>query len=197
MDLEWSDGSKVSLESLLGTATAQIHGTALADTITSASGVWKETVYGYEGDDVINTDGGDDVVYGNEGNDIIAGGNGSDLIIGGPGNDQLAGEKFSTNINYSNNDVYEFSTGDGQDAVVHYTHRNEHRGTLRLNNAADSKEISLVKNGQHLQVHYGDQGDYVEVQNFHSHHYYQFLDIQWSNGQKTALTTLWSQQQTQ
>ncbi|MBU6339714.1 MAG: cadherin-like domain-containing protein, partial [Rickettsiales bacterium] len=49
------------------------------------------TVYGYEGNDVISLEGGDDISYGGNGNDVIYGGTGNDTLYGEAGNDILIG----------------------------------------------------------------------------------------------------------
>ncbi len=215
LDVEFLDGTKTALETLLANSTAITYGTDLADTLTTGTGNWPDTVYGYAGDDVINTDGGNDLIYaalgndsinagaGNDfieaglGDDVINGGRGSDIIVGGPGNDQIAGELWSTSTWTYDNDIYEFNIGDGQDRLFHYTYTNSYRGTIRLNDIIDASGLVLVKNGQHLQVHYGDQEDYVEVQNFFANSYYQYMDVEFSDGVKAALLTLWNQQQSQ
>ncbi len=50
------------------------------------------TIYGTEGDDVINGTPGNDVIAGLGGDDAINGGDGEDVICGGPGNDTIQGQ---------------------------------------------------------------------------------------------------------
>jgi Ca2+-binding RTX toxin-like protein len=56
-----------------------------------------ETIYGKDGDDVIQGGGGADVIFGNDGDDTIQGGEGSDSIFGNDGEDVLFGDS-GTNI---------------------------------------------------------------------------------------------------
>jgi Ca2+-binding RTX toxin-like protein len=56
-----------------------------------------ETIYGKDGDDVIQGGGGADVIFGNDDDDTIQGGEGSDSIFGNDGDDVLFGDS-GTNI---------------------------------------------------------------------------------------------------
>ncbi|WP_275421739.1 hypothetical protein [Snodgrassella gandavensis] len=61
----------------------------------------KDSLWGADGDDVLN---------GGAGNDILDGGEGYDILIGGTGNDILRGGD-------DHKDRYEFEAGHGQDKV--------------------------------------------------------------------------------
>ncbi|HSA72795.1 MAG TPA: hypothetical protein VLD84_02470 [Nitrososphaeraceae archaeon] len=60
-------------------------------------GQGSETIYGRDGDDLIQGAGGPDVIYGNDGDDTIQGGEGTDSIFGNDGDDVLFGDS-GTNI---------------------------------------------------------------------------------------------------
>ena len=49
------------------------------------------TIFGDEGNDVLEGGGGNDSLSGEQGNDVLAGGTGNDILHGGAGNDQLIG----------------------------------------------------------------------------------------------------------
>ena len=57
----------------------------------SGSRAGRETVYGGDGNDAIDTYGGNDRVYGEAGRDTIDGGGGNDVLRGGPGPDDVSG----------------------------------------------------------------------------------------------------------
>ena len=91
------------------------------DTITTSSSV-TTSVYGQEGDDVINGspyadflfgDGGNDVVNGNGGNDTLTGGSGNDVVNGGDGDDRFIydPEGNDTISGGAGNDVIDDSSG--------------------------------------------------------------------------------------
>ena len=93
--LDFADGSRVSLVSLLGS------GGPVAT----------------EGDDVITTGAGNDVVDALGGNDVVNTGAGNDAIIGGLGNDQLTGGAGSDSMSgEAGNDRY--SVDDAGDVVI-------------------------------------------------------------------------------
>jgi hypothetical protein len=71
-------------------------GTNHKDKIT-ASGVGLQTIYGLDGNDLIQADIGTDTVFGGDGDDIISGGEGSDSIFGNDGDDVLIGDS-GTNV---------------------------------------------------------------------------------------------------
>ena len=50
-------------------------------------------VYGYGGDDTIETGAGHDIIYAGTGNDTVTAGAGHDIIYGGDGSDKLYGEE--------------------------------------------------------------------------------------------------------
>ena len=71
-----------------------------------------------DGDDVISGRGGNDSLSGWGGNDLISGGSGNDDISGDWGDDVLAGGKGHDWIyGGSENDVYLFNRGDGNDGI--------------------------------------------------------------------------------
>ncbi|MEJ2075315.1 MAG: calcium-binding protein, partial [Reinekea sp.] len=150
----------------------------------------KDTMYGFAGNDTLDGDGGNDQLFGNEGADTLIGGSGDDVLYGGPGNDALYGSATTAGSASNNYDVYVFTEGDGQDTIFQYATSSSYRDTIRIEGVASEADIELVQNGNHLQIHYGSKGDYVEVLNFYSHYYYQRIDLEWSNGETISLTTI-------
>ncbi|HEX7178173.1 MAG TPA: calcium-binding protein [Nitrososphaeraceae archaeon] len=90
-------------------------GTNHKDKIT-ASGVGMETIYGLDGDDLIQADIGSDVVFGGEGDDIISGGEGSDSIFGEDGDDVLIGDS-GTNVVFGGGGNFLYG-GEGDDRLL-------------------------------------------------------------------------------
>lgn len=76
---------------------SQVDGTEGADTIDATYvdgegdliGNTADTIYGFGGDDTINSGNGADIIYGGDGNDTINGGRGSNAIDGGAGDDTI------------------------------------------------------------------------------------------------------------
>lgn len=56
-----------------------------------------QTMYGLDGDDIIQGNSGPDLIYGGDGDDTIQGGEGSDTIFGQDGNDVIFGDS-GTNV---------------------------------------------------------------------------------------------------
>jgi Ca2+-binding RTX toxin-like protein len=74
-----------------------------------------ETIYGRDGDDVIQGSGGADVIFGGDGDDTIQGGEGSDSIFGNDGDDVLFGDS-GTNIIFGGGGNT-LSGGEGSDHI--------------------------------------------------------------------------------
>ena len=72
-------------------------GTNHADKI-DAGGVGMQTIYGLDGNDLIQGDIGSDTIFGGNGNDVISGGEGTDTIFGNDGNDILYGDSGTNAI---------------------------------------------------------------------------------------------------
>lgn len=71
-------------------------GTNHSDKI-DASGVGFQTIYGLDGNDLIQGDIQSDTIFAGDGNDVISGGEGTDTIFGNDGNDILYGDS-GTNV---------------------------------------------------------------------------------------------------
>ncbi len=59
------------------------------DDIIVASGVGFQTIYGKDGDDLIQGDINSDTIFGGDGDDVISGGEGTDSLYGNDGDDVL------------------------------------------------------------------------------------------------------------
>ncbi|WP_088318668.1 peroxidase family protein, partial [Kineosporia sp. R_H_3] len=103
---------------------AVYNGTAGVDRVKG--GVDNDTVWGDEGDDVIDAQGGDDVVLGGDGDDkitdfggldVLKGGPGDDAIDAGPGDDIIMGGDGSDLVNGGANDNETFA-GEGNDFIL-------------------------------------------------------------------------------
>lgn len=89
-------GGLLVLGLAVGTAAAQIEGTAGNDTLNGTGG--KDTINGLGGNDTINGMGGDDTITGGAGMDTINGGDGNDIIEGGDDNDGIVGGQGNDTI---------------------------------------------------------------------------------------------------
>lgn len=85
-------------------------GNSAANTIfTSAE---DDSVFGFDGNDRIDSGAGNDIVYGGNGNDIIRANDGNDVLIGGAGNDILDGGAGDDNLfGGAGADILEGGTG--------------------------------------------------------------------------------------
>ena len=96
--MEFSDGSSIGLDELLGDLTSQpVHlinasergvvsvGGRQADRLWGGAGA--DTLRGMDGNDSLGGGGGDDRLFGGEGDDVLVGGRGDDLLDGGAGVD--------------------------------------------------------------------------------------------------------------
>ncbi|WP_144235909.1 calcium-binding protein, partial [Snodgrassella alvi] len=73
-------------------------------------GAGNDTLWGRDEDDILNGDEGDDILNGGAGNDTLNGGAGFDILNGGTGNDILNGGNW-------HKDRYIFQRGHGQDTI--------------------------------------------------------------------------------
>ncbi|MBK7521559.1 MAG: M10 family metallopeptidase C-terminal domain-containing protein [Gammaproteobacteria bacterium] len=104
---DWTLGVEFENLRLIGTASVQATGNAVANTINGNVGdnliagaggndllrgaAGNDTMDGGDGNDTVYGGAGDDSMLGGEGDDSIGGGNGADALQGGAGNDTLVG----------------------------------------------------------------------------------------------------------
>ncbi|WP_150274585.1 calcium-binding protein [Paenibacillus tepidiphilus] len=123
-----------------------------------------ETFYGSAEGDQIQTGAGDDTAYGGGGNDRIDGGRGNDHLVGEAGNDTLDG---GTDGDYLaggiGNDVYLFGRGYGQDTIVENDAAAGNYDRLLLDASVTPGEVTLIKNGNDLEVRINGSNDRVRV----------------------------------
>ena len=112
--VEFADGTVWSIDTL---TQAPVQGTAGND-ILNGNDTLFDTIYGQDGNDVLNGYGGADSLYGGNGNDTLYGGTNNDVLEGGAGNDLLYGGTGPGADNGYGADVYVFGRGDGQDTIV-------------------------------------------------------------------------------
>jgi|CXWL01.1.fsa_nt_gi Ca2+-binding RTX toxin-like protein len=127
--LDFADGSRVSLASLLATEGDDVITTGADNDVVDALG----------GNDVVNTGSGNDTIIGGLGNDQLTGGVGSDSMSGGAGNDLYSVDDVG--------DVVIEAANEGTDTVsstVSYVlSANVENLTLTGNNAIDGTGNSL------------------------------------------------------
>jgi len=162
--LHFSDGSTVSVASILNAlpANQSLTGSNGNDSLTGAAG--SDTIIGNAGNDTLHGAAGDDSLNGSSGNDILYGGTSNDTLIGGPGNDTLSGD--------AGVDTYQFSAGFGHDSilsdpkdavpsgestarydnVLQFTNINSADAIFTTNIAEDSLTISFKNSTDQLQV---------------------------------------------
>ncbi|QFT91370.1 Serralysin B precursor [Roseovarius sp. THAF9] len=86
---------------------SEVHGTGEDDHIFHVYVDEAQKLYGFAGNDTIESGAGNDSVFGGLGNDVIIANGGDDVIVGGEGDDNLYGEAGNDSIH----------TGDGADIV--------------------------------------------------------------------------------
>lgn len=72
-----------------GTGNDQIHGNAAGNLLDGGSGLGKDELHGYDGDDTLLGGAGNDKLFGQTGNDDLDGGSGQDSLDGAEGDDHL------------------------------------------------------------------------------------------------------------
>ena len=84
-----------------------------------SGGNGNDKLYGQDKNDILNGDDGNDILYGKDGNDILNGGNGDDILYGDGGFDILNGGAGNDILNGGDyaKDRYLFQRGHGQDII--------------------------------------------------------------------------------
>lgn len=118
-----------------------------------------ENVTGTAFDDEIHGDGSNNQLIGGAGNDYLDGRSGNDALLGGWGNDTLdgylgndtlvGGADNDTLIGGLGNDVYDYTRGDGNDAVFETQAETGSNDRIRLHNVDPSK-VSFSRLGGSL-----------------------------------------------
>ncbi len=100
---------------------------------------------GLDGNDNITAYDGDDVLDGGAGNDSLNGGDGDDILDGGAGDDDLRAGKGDDTIRYALGDGSDSITDDGGVDV------------LQFGEGITVDDVRLWKNGNHLEIHIGNE----------------------------------------
>ena len=137
-------------------------------------GTENDTVYAGSGNDSIRGGTGNDILFGGDGNDSLYGEGGNDTLIGGPDSDRLEGG--------AGNDTYVFSKGDGQDTV----YDTGGTDTIRFSDTL-LNEISFLRSGNNLIVHYGEE-DSITLLNHFSGTAYRIEQIEFADTSIQSLT---------
>ena len=149
----------------------ELHGTDADETIWGWNG--KNIIYGEDGNDTIYGSSKEDVLNGGKGDDKLYGNDGSDTLIGGAGNDYLEGG--------TQGDTYVFAKGHGQDTVYDYSYGAEGDDTVRFTDIA-STEVKFRKNGSNLTVFGYNGDDSVTIKDFFSSSYARIEHFEFQDG---------------
>jgi Ca2+-binding RTX toxin-like protein len=119
------------------------------------SGAGNDTLYGGIGNDTLKAGSGNDYLYGGEGSDTLDGGIGNDFLDGGIGNDLLKGEDGA--------DTYFFGLGYGVDTIDEGTSQpsgEEGTNIIQLGEGISANDIrfSTTNNGTNLNIHLMQNG---------------------------------------
>jgi Ca2+-binding RTX toxin-like protein len=98
-----------------------------------------------------------DRLYGHGGYDTLVGGDGDDVLTGGSDDDYLIGS--------NGNDTYVFNIGDGVDTIEDVSTPDEGNMIL-FGDGITPEDLLFVKNGNVLTIHYGTEGDAINLLNF-------------------------------
>ncbi|MEZ5690848.1 MAG: tandem-95 repeat protein [Rickettsiales bacterium] len=117
----------------------------ITQSITVNGGTGNDKIMGTPFVDVLNGNGGDDYIYGSGDNDTVNGGSGNDILKGGNGDD-----------------VYEFSLGDGSDAIY------EQGGNdiLKFSAGVIANSMTLLRNGTDLKIIDSINSDVITINKF-------------------------------
>ncbi|WP_417544871.1 calcium-binding protein [Marinobacter sp.] len=147
--------------------SGQIYGAFGLSEPTPSAG-FSQSVAGTAGDDSALAGGADsDLIQGFNGNDVLDGAGGDDRLEGGNGDDVLKGELGAdTLIGGRGNDLYQFSTGDGQDVIDNTGGGDD---TLHFEDISFNQVASgLMKSGNNLVLGIGGGSDSVTIRDFFS-----------------------------
>ena len=79
------------------------------------------SLYGDDGDDILNGNLGNDTCYGGAGNDTVRGGQGNDVLFGGDGDDYLSGDLGDdTMTGGPGADTFRAFAGGGHDVITDF-----------------------------------------------------------------------------
>jgi Ca2+-binding RTX toxin-like protein len=131
------------------------------DTIVGTG--WNDNIYAGAGDDTITDNAGNNYLDGGAGNDTITG---RGTFNGGTGNDVL----YATVVN--SDDTFLFNLGDGQDVI----NNNGGKDRIIFGKDVTPEMISYRREGNHLVVVVGDQGDQMTLNHYFAHANYQTVN---------------------
>jgi Ca2+-binding RTX toxin-like protein len=167
-----------------------IYGTETSDSLSGGAG--NDTLYGYGGDDrldsyegsdvldggtgndTLNSSGGDDLLDGGDGSDVLDGGSGNDTLDGGVGNDMLRGA--------GGNDVYLFGRGSGQDTILESNATTGNVDTVRFADGVSPANVSYWRDQDHLYFKINGTDDTLCVQSFYTAYGYQIEEVVFADG---------------
>ena len=142
---------------------------------------------GGDGDDILRTSG-DPSAYG-EGVGTVAPSKGESVVTlrGGKGNDTIYGSY--------DNEVYEFSLGDGHDVIIeseaglewYYSNLKASWDVLRFGSDIKAGDIRYLRQGRDLLIRHKNGTDSITVQNFFytenaAYHHYRINEVQFADG---------------
>ena len=171
------DSYSVALDSSLVFATrsypqeqlrgALLKGTSGNDTVNFFQGTigistnLADTIYGYEGNDILFANGGADELYGGEGHDKLYGGSGDDQLHGGDGSDQLFGGEGNDWLN-GGPGADELYGGPGNDHIVTSVNSS---GPLDQDQvfAGDGDDVITVSLDNHIHIHPGSGKNLIQI----------------------------------
>lgn len=106
------------------------------------------TLYGTEGDDILEGQDGDDTVFAGPGDDVLSGWDGNDWLDGGTGNDQLWGDEGNDTLVGAGSAYYDGGPGRNtvvlnvsRSEVLEYVFELEHWETVIIAGGADTSTI--------------------------------------------------------
>jgi len=143
--LEFADGSRVRLSSLVDPATE-------GDDLI-VGGFFDDTFNGRGGNDRITTGAGNDTLHGAAGNDILRAEDGDDLLTGGSGNDTLEGG--------SGYDTYLFNLGDGKDTIIDAVEGGI-SNLITFGEGISRDDLTFFREGNVVTIRYGT-GDEIRI----------------------------------
>jgi Ca2+-binding RTX toxin-like protein/pimeloyl-ACP methyl ester carboxylesterase len=164
-----------------------------------------DTLYGDAGDDVLNGFSGNDTLHGGDGNDTLDGGIGVDILYGGAGDDYLTSSGGSTTGGYTRyyggtgndtmkgsrfRDFYYFYLGDGQDVIDERDGYYSYADRLQLGAGITTTDVVVTREGSHLIVKVGDEGNQIKILNWYDHSYYRVEELRFNDGTIWNATTL-------
>jgi Ca2+-binding RTX toxin-like protein len=182
-ELHFDDGTVWDVNTLHQNG-AVLFGTAGGDILTGLNGL-TETIYGLDGNDVIDGGTGADTIDGGAGDDTLSSdfiSSGGSTYTGGTGNDTITGGQY--------HDDYHFNLGDGQDTITDLAGSSLYSDKIYLGVGITTADVSLSRESLDLLISVGAGGDQIRVKEWYANNTNRIEELHFDDGTVWDVNTL-------